>query len=144
MNSSVHTPFSNHTTTPATASTVSFAYEDPSPGDSPRDHIPFQGVEQSSSTFPFSDNRNGYPPSAAAATTPLVSSPRDSQRIAELESELQSVQTERDDLLRERKFWLARIQTDNTKLMHLLQVCLCILFSFLCFLHLCPSALSSL
>jgi hypothetical protein len=126
MMSSAPTP----TPYPAATSTISFSFEHPSPAESPRDHIPFHGAhDQSSSQFPFSDNRNnGYSPFAGAPTSsappapPPSSSPLESQRIAELEAELQMVQTERDDLMRERKFWLAKIQTDNTKLMHLLQV----------------------
>lgn len=106
-----------------TTSNVSFSFEQHSSqvAESPREQIPFQGYQDPSSphtAFPYSDNRNnGQPPPPS-----LSSTPQDSQRIAELEVELQAVQTERDDLMRERKFWLAKIQTDNTKLMHLLQV----------------------
>lgn len=42
--------------------------------------------------------------------------------IFELEAEIQQLQSERDDLLREKKFWLTKIQSDNSKLITLLQV----------------------
>jgi ribosomal protein L16 Arg81 hydroxylase len=43
-------------------------------------------------------------------------------RIIELENEVQVILAERDDLLREKKFWLTKFQTDNAKLVLLMQV----------------------
>jgi hypothetical protein len=82
---------------------------------------------QSTSTSPPFQQQNGHHdtiPSTNGQSTPGEPAVAASElhRVAELEAELQITQTERDDLLRERKFWLAKIQTDNSKLMELLLV----------------------
>lgn len=89
----------------------------------PDEDDPYLHATTTSPTTVFTESRNGNV-GGNINPSPVSISPHDINRIAELEAELHLVQAERDDLLRERKFWLAKVQTDNTKLMNLLQVTL--------------------
>ena len=85
-------------------------------------HLHWEDLNNESNENSFLDYQSHHHNDNNSTTPNNNNNNNNNNRITELENEIQQLQTERDDLIREKKFWLTKIQSDNTKLVTLLQV----------------------